>query len=137
MTGQEPGMRKRIPILIIDDDADFLQLVEYHLKLFGFQPFCAASGQEGLRIAQETLPEVILLDTTMPGMDGLEVLSELKFNETTAGIPVFMLTAKTMIGDIDQAFEVGADDYITKPVELRSLARIIQRKIQKLSDQKK
>ena len=130
-------MSKRIPLLIIDDDSDFLQLVEYNLKLFGFQIFCATNGEEGLRIARKVSPDVILLDTTMPGMDGLEVLSELKIQEKTASIPVFMLTAKTMIEDVDRAFEVGADDYITKPVELRSLGRIIQRKLQKISDRKR
>ena len=69
----------------------------------------------------------------MPEMDGLEVLSELKYNKKTEKIPVFMLTGKTMIGDVEQAFEIGADDYITKPVEMRKLGRLVKDKLSKLS----
>jgi CheY-like chemotaxis protein len=64
----------------------------------------------------------------MPGMDGLEVLSELKHNEQTEHIPVFMLTGRGMIGDLDQAFDIGADGYITKPSDLSELGRITKAK---------
>jgi CheY-like chemotaxis protein len=127
-------MSQRIPILVVDDDSDFLELVEFNLKLSGFEVTLATSGPEALEIAKEQpQPSVILLDTTMPEMSGLEVLSELKYTEETENIPVFMLTAKTMIGDIEQAFEIGADDYITKPVELKKLGRLIKDKLAKMS----
>ncbi len=121
-------------ILVVDDDEQFLELVEYNLRLDGFEVTEASSGLDALQFVrenQENPPEVILLDTTMPGMDGLEVLSELKHDETTENIPVFMLTAMTLMGDIERAFEIGADDYITKPVELRQLGKIIRRKLEK------
>ena len=126
-------MRKRTPILVIDDERDFLDLVEYNLRLAGFDVHLAASGPEGLREADamDPPPEVILLDTTMPDMDGLEVLSEFKHGERTHEIPVFMLTARTIMGDVERAFEVGADDYIPKPVELTRLGQIVRRKLEK------
>ncbi len=128
-------MSQRIPILVVDDDSEFLELVEFNLKLSGFDVTLATSGLEALEIAREQpQPSVILLDTTMPEMDGLEVLSELKYSKETENIPVFMLTGKTMIGDVEQAFEIGADDYITKPVEMKKLGRLIKDKLSKLSD---
>ena len=128
-------MGQRIPILVVDDDSDFLELVEFNLKLSGFDVTLATSGLEALEIAREQpQPSVILLDTTMPEMDGLEVLSELKYSKETENIPVFMLTGKTMIGDVEQAFEIGADDYITKPVEMKKLGRLVKDKLSKMSD---
>ena len=126
-------MSERIPILVIDDDADFLELVDYNLRLDGFDVSQAANGPQGLKLARKKRPAVILLDTTMPDMNGLEVLSELKYNVKTGQIPVFMLTAKTMMGDIEQAFDIGADDYIAKPVRLQELGKIIKRKLSKLA----
>jgi len=124
-------MSKRIPILVIDDDPEFQELVEYALRLAGFEVHQALNGKKGLKLAKKRQPVVILLDRTMPGMDGLEVLSELKHNENTEQIPVFMLTAKTMVGDVEQAFEIGADDYITKPVKMMELGKIIKKKLAK------
>ncbi len=123
----------RTPILIIDDEADFLKLVNYNLRLAGFKVYAATTGRKGLKIARKKQLEVILLDTTMPEMDGLEVLSELKYDQKTANIPVFMLTAKTLMGEIDRAFEIGADDYITKPVDLWRLGEIVKKKLNKLA----
>jgi DNA-binding response OmpR family regulator len=124
-------MLKKIKIVIIDDDADFLELVDYNLRITGFQVFRAESGKEGLELVYEEKPGVILLDTTMPEMDGLEVLNELKHDIRACSIPVFMLTGKTIIGDIERAFDLGADDYITKPVELKQLGKIIKKKLKK------
>ena len=127
-------MAKRIPILVVDDDSEFQELIEYNLRLAGFEVLQALNGPDGLEIARKEKPEVILLDTTMPEMDGLEVLSELKHDDSTEKIPVFMLTGKTMVGDIERAFEVGADDYITKPVKLMELGKIIKGKLKKLAE---
>jgi DNA-binding response OmpR family regulator len=125
-------MAERIPILVVDDDPDFLELVSYNLRLAGFSVSIADNGPTALELARHYSHAVILLDTTMPGMDGLEVLSELRHDPATESIPVFMLTAKTQLGDIDRAFEIGANDYITKPVELARLGAIVKAKLQKL-----
>ena len=124
----------RLPVLIIDDDADLQELLEYNLKIAGFKVLQAMNGPDGLEIARREIPKLILLDTTMPEMDGLEVLSELKHDKKTANILVFMLTGKTMMGDVEKAFEIGADDYITKPVELNKLGRTLREKLRKFAN---
>lgn len=126
-------MAQRIPILVVDDEPDFLELVEYNLKLAGFAVSLATNGQAAIELAQKIRPAVILLDRNMPGMDGMEVLSELRHNSVTERIPVIMLTAHSKLGEIDQAFETGADDHISKPVELGRLGAIVKAKLQKLA----
>jgi len=127
-------MSQRIPILVVDDDPVFCDLLELNLRLSGFEVTLATSGAEALEIVKEQPhPSVILLDVTMPGMTGLEVLSELKYTKETENIPVFMLTAKTMLGDVERAFEIGADDYITKPVEMKKLGKLVKDKLAKMS----
>ena len=118
--------------MAIDDDTEFLELVNHYLDVGGFEVFTASNGPEGLKIASKKGISVILLDTVMPGMDGLEVLSKLKKNKKTKNIPIFMLTAKSAIGDLDYAFEIGADDYITKPVAIRELADKVKFKLDKV-----
>ena len=125
-------MAKRIPILIIEDDKDFLGLMDRAMYLGGFKVFKALNGPKGLKIARRKKVSLILLDTVMPGMDGLQVLSELKYNDKTKDIPVIMLTGKSMLGDIEQAFKIGADDYITKPVVIHEIADKIKAKLEKL-----
>ena len=121
-------MSKWIPVLAIEDDELVRRALRRSLKLYGFQVHLAKDGPEGLKLAHETKPAFILLDWMMPEMDGLEVLSELKHSKKTEGVPVFMLTARGMIGDMDQAFEIGADDYITKPLDLMQLGRMVNAK---------
>ncbi len=121
----------KISVLVIDDDPEFQELVDMNLSLVGFSVTQALNGPEGLKLAKKK-PDVILLDWTMPDMSGLEVLEVLKDDKKMKEIPVFMMTAKTLVGEIDQAFDKGADDYITKPVELRQLSKIITQKLEKL-----
>lgn len=125
-------MAERITVLLIDDEPDFHVLVSECLDAEEFKVLKALGGPKGIKIAKKKQPDVILLDRTMSGMDGLQVLSDLKYNEKTEKIPVFMLTAKTLVDDIEHAFEVGADDYITKPVELNKLGDLIKYKLSKL-----
>ncbi|OHB58512.1 MAG: hypothetical protein A2173_07440 [Planctomycetes bacterium RBG_13_44_8b] len=129
-------MPARIPILLIDDETDLLEMLQYHLRLFGFDVHIASDGPTGLKLAQKEKVDLILLDWMMPGMNGLEVLSELKHNPKTENIPVFMFTAKGVIEDIDQAFEIGADDYIVKPIEGNELAKKIKAKLAKYEAKK-
>ncbi len=124
-------MADRIRLLLVDDEKDMLEMLKLHLRLYGFNVLTAADGPSGLKLAQKEKLDLILLDWMMPGMNGLEVLSELKHNKKTEKIPVFMFTAKGIIEDIDQAFEIGADDYIVKPVDGRELANIIKTKLAK------
>ena len=117
-------MSKWVSVLVIEDEELVRTALQRSLTLYGFKVHLASNGQAGVKLAQQNQPEFILLDWMMPEMDGLEVLSELKHNESTDHIPVFMLTGKGMIGDVDQAYEIGADGYITKPLDLKDLGRI-------------
>lgn len=123
-------------VLVIEDEADILRVLEYELKLDGFEVYSAADGPTGLKIARQKVPDVILLDWVMPKMDGLEVLSEIRSNEKTKNIFVFMLTAKSMMDDVSTALANGADDYIPKPFEGQELGNRIMRMLQVLRGQK-
>jgi DNA-binding response OmpR family regulator len=127
-------MSKWIPVLAVDDDELILEALKRSLKLYGFKTYLAKDGPTGLKLAHEKRPTFILLDWMMPDMDGLEVLSELKHDERTEHIPVFMLTDRGMIGDLDQAFEIGADDYITKPSDMMQLGKIVKNKWEKYTE---
>ncbi len=113
-------------ILIVDDDVDALQLLGIILDKQGFSVISATDGDEALQKAAQTQPDLILLDVTMPGKDGFEVTRQLKADENLAKIPIIMLTAK---GDLDDkliGFEVGVDDYLTKPIQPKELIAHIQ-----------
>lgn len=126
-------MEECISVLLIDDEPEFHTLVKACLRNEGFKVLKAMNGPKGIKIAKKKQPDVILLDTMMSEMDGLKVLSELKYNEKTENIPVFMVTGKTLVDDVERAFEIGADGYITKPVELGRLGELIKYKLAKLS----
>ena len=99
-------------ILIIDDDLDTAQLVKMILKSRDVATHHATNGQEGLKLAYELQPDLIILDIMMPGMDGFEVCSRMR---EFSDVPVLMLTAKTQGSDVQRGFAVGADNYVKKP----------------------
>jgi two-component system, OmpR family, alkaline phosphatase synthesis response regulator PhoP len=125
-------------ILVVDDEEDILELVRYNLGREGYQVLCAATGEDAIAKAKRKLPDVIVLDLMLPGIDGLEVCKLLRNDSKTEHIPVIMLTAKTEETDIVSGLEVGADDYITKPFSPRVLTArvrtILRRKTKKTSD---
>ena len=128
-------MSKWIPILVIEDDELIRIELKRTLKLYGFKVYLAKDGPTGLKLAQKKKPALILLDWMMPEMDGLEVLSELKHSKNTEHIPVFMLTDRGKIGDLDHAFEIEVDDYVMKPLDLTELGRTIKAKWEKYTNQ--
>ena len=112
-------------ILVVEDDDDILQLLKYNLAKEGYRITGAASGEEALRVLKTGLPDLVLLDLMLPGIDGLEVCRTLKGDARTSRIPIIMLTAKGEEADIVTGLELGADDYITKPFSPRvMLARV-------------
>jgi two-component system alkaline phosphatase synthesis response regulator PhoP len=112
-------------ILIVDDEEDILELLRFNLSREGFQVLCAASGEEALEKVKTEMPDLILLDLMLPGMDGLDVARDVKNQAPTKEIPIVMLTAKGEEADIVKGLEIGADDYITKPFSRKVLtARI-------------
>ncbi len=102
-------------ILIVDDEEDILELVKYNLVKAGYACTCVATGGEAVRRARAELPDLIVLDLMLPGLNGFEVCSLLKNDAKTSRIPIVMLTAKGTESDIVRGLELGADDYVTKP----------------------
>jgi DNA-binding response OmpR family regulator len=130
-------MSEQIRILVVEDEAHIRRVLEYNLKLDGFEVYLAEDGATGLKLARENRPDLILLDWLMPVMNGLQVLAELKTDSSTEHIPVFMLTAKGMLNDVTQAIELGADDYITKPFNTIQLGKTVREKLEKCAKVKK
>jgi len=104
-------------ILVVDDDKKVRDLIAFRLKLLGHAVVLAADGQEALAIAEADPPELVILDVTMPGLDGVTVCSRLKKSQTLRDIPVLMLTAKSDADDLNKAIAAGADDYVVKPYD--------------------
>jgi DNA-binding response OmpR family regulator len=104
-------------VLIADDDVDIVRFVALNLRLEGFEVVVANDGQDALDKARDVQPNLILLDTMMPRMDGYEVCSRLRDEQAGSPIPVIMLTAKSLEADRAMAFTAGADDWVTKPFD--------------------
>ncbi|HAD03774.1 MAG: DNA-binding response regulator [Desulfuromonadales bacterium GWC2_61_20] len=111
----------KIKILAIEDEEDILALVHYNLTRDGYEVLTATSGEDGLALARQNAPQLVLLDLMLPGMDGLEVCRQLKRTAATESIPVIMLTAKGEEADVVAGLELGADDYVSKPFSARVL----------------
>jgi two-component system phosphate regulon response regulator PhoB len=112
-------------ILAVDDESDILELLRYNLKKHGYKVIAAASAEEAQQVMKRERPDAIILDLMLPGMSGREFCVRLKSDIKTTQIPVMMLTAKGEEEDIVKGFELGADDYLTKPFSPRVLiARI-------------
>lgn len=110
-------------VLIIEDDAEIIHLLEIHLKDLGCEVISAMEGSLGLRRAIEEVPDLIILDIMLPEMDGIEVCQEIRANKVQS--PIMMLTAKSEEIDKVLGLEVGADDYLTKPFSVREfIARV-------------
>jgi two-component system, OmpR family, phosphate regulon response regulator PhoB len=132
-----PGLRTamaRPRILIVEDERGLTDVLTYNLQREGYDVIVAHDGQEGLRKAQMQLPDLILLDLMLPGMDGLEVCRELRAGERTRQIPIVMLTAKAEETDQVVGFTMGADDYVTKPFSVKVLLQRIKA-LQRRTDQ--
>jgi DNA-binding response OmpR family regulator len=111
-------------ILVADDDPDIRGLVAFRLQRAGYETIQASSGDEALRLVHESPPALCILDVMMPKVDGFEVLRELRGDPSTQGMPVLMLTASVQDKDVARGFEVGADDYLSKPF---SNAQLLER----------
>ncbi len=123
-------------ILIVDDDLDTLRLVGLMLQRQGYQISAATNGQQGLEKAFEEDPDLILLDVMMPDMDGYEVTRRLRQNPSTAETPILMFTAKSQLDDKVIGFEVGANDYLTKPTHPSELQARVKTLLARVGDKK-
>jgi two-component system phosphate regulon response regulator PhoB len=108
-------------ILVIEDEPDIRQVLDYNLRLAGHEVSAAGRGLDGLRLVREHSPELVILDLMLPDIPGVEVCRAIKDHPQTCALPVVMLTARGEEIDRVVGFELGADDYITKPFSVREL----------------
>ncbi|MFA5096670.1 MAG: response regulator transcription factor [Candidatus Omnitrophota bacterium] len=124
-------------ILIVEDEKDIVKMLEYNLKKEGYKTMVARDGEDAIDMANTQLPDLILLDLMLPGIDGLEACKELKSERKTAPIPVIMLTAKTQESDKVLGLGLGADDYVTKPFSPRELIARIKAVLRRMKEKDK
>lgn len=108
-------------ILIVDDEEHIRELIKFNLENNGYKTICAADGIEALKMAKKEMPQLILLDLMLPGMDGYDVCKEIRKDNSISNTPVIMITAKSEELDKILGLELGADDYLTKPFSIREL----------------
>ncbi|MBX7167670.1 MAG: response regulator transcription factor [Pirellulales bacterium] len=125
-------------ILVVDDEEDLLELVNFNLTKEGYRVTCLNTGEDATKRVRSEMPDLVILDLLLPRVDGLELCRMLKSDERTKNIPIVMLTAKGEEADVVTGLELGADDYITKPFSPRVLmARIkaVLRRSQRLENE--
>lgn len=108
-------------ILVVDDETDLLDLIEYNLKKEGFDVLKAENGEEGIAVAKENNPDLVLLDIMMPKMDGMQAVEEMRKDEQLKKIPIIFLTARSDEKTEVEGLNKGGDDYITKPISTTKL----------------
>ncbi len=121
---QQSLMPDKLPkrILVVEDNPDNRILITDVLSSLNYEVLVAIDGESGIALAQSERPDLILMDLSLPKMDGWTAASQLKQNEALAHIPVIALTAHAMVGDREKALKAGCDDYVSKPIDLRELA---------------
>jgi DNA-binding response OmpR family regulator len=114
-------------ILIVDDEKDIVETLAFMLKQKGFETITAYDGEEGLKLAKEENPDLIILDVMMPKINGYKICRLLKFDSKYKNIPIIMVTARGQAQDVAIGEETGADEYITKPFEFNDLFECIDK----------
>lgn len=113
-------MAKRI--LVVEDNPDNRILITDVLSSLDYEVIVAVDGEEGLEKAKSDVPDLILMDLSLPKMDGWTATTQIKATDTLSHIPIIALTAHAMVGDREKALKAGCDDYVSKPIDLRELA---------------
>lgn len=112
-------------ILVIDDHPPNLLLLECLLQLHGYRVECAADASEALNKISQRLPQMILMDLQLPGVDGFELTRRLKSDPVTAQVPIVAVTSFAMSGDRERALAAGCDGYVAKPIDTRTLPQLV------------
>jgi len=115
-----------LKVLLVEDNEESRDALSRHLRRKGYEPLIAVDGRVGVDLARAAAPDLILMDMSLPGLDGWEATRQLKAAPQTRGIPVIALTAHAMAGDREKALEAGCDDYDTKPVDFARLRAKIE-----------
>lgn len=114
-------------ILIVDDEQDIVESLKFVLESANFTCYCAYNGEDGLRLAKELVPDLIILDVMMPKMNGYKICRLLKYDAKYKNIPILMVTARSQEEDKLIGEETGANEYITKPFDLDEVVRIAEK----------
>ena len=130
-------MKKRdIKILLVDDDADIIEIVQYNLLQEGYQIFTASNGKEAIAAAKKELPHLIIMDVMMPVMDGMEACEQIRLLPELQNIIITFLSARNEDYSQLAGFEAGADDYIAKPIKPKILVSKVKGLLRRLKDQR-
>jgi len=121
------GGEARPRILIVDDDPVILRLLQINFRLEGYEVDSASRGDEALRRAGEAVPDVVVLDIMMPGVDGFDVLRQLKEDPASRDVPVILLSARAQDEDRRRGYALGVEEYVTKPFDPAHLVEIVRR----------
>lgn len=121
-------------IVVIEDEPDILEIISYNLKREGFDVACALDGVEGLTLVRDSMPNLVLLDLMLPGMDGLDICRCLKGDERTQSIPIIMVSAKGEESDLVLGLGIGADDYVPKPFSPKVLIARVRAVLRRAAD---
>jgi len=114
-------------ILIVEDNMDTYELMRFILERNGYITFLAMNGRDGMNAARKQKPDLILMDLSMPEMDGWEAARRIRQDPHTASIPMIAVTAHALPGDRQRALEAGCSDYVTKPINLAALVEVVNR----------
>lgn len=120
-------------ILIVEDDPDVAEMLNAYFRVQGYEVFTVNWGEDGVRAGQSVLPDLIILDIRLPDIDGYEVARRLRSDRRTQEIPIIFLTEKRERADRLQGFEVGADDYVTKPFDVQELRLRVRNALRRVS----
>ena len=113
-------------VLIVDDEQDIVESLQFVLESAGFECHCAYNGEEGLNLAREILPDLIILDVMMPKINGFKICRLLKYDNKYKNIPILMVTARSQNEDKLIGEETGVDEYITKPFDLDEIVEKVR-----------
>lgn len=114
-------------ILVVEDNMDTYELVNFFLEKNGFETFLAVNGRDGVDAALKQLPDLIMMDLAMPEMDGWTATKLIKKNRSTSNIPIIALTARATESERARALDAGCDDFLTKPIDLNELVDTVSR----------
>jgi CheY-like chemotaxis protein len=114
-------------VLIAEDNTKNMKLVRDVLEAKGYRTLEATTGERAVELANEHLPDLILMDVRLPGIDGVDALGRLRNNNRTASIPVLAVTAQAMQGDRERFLDAGFDDYISKPIDIVDFVSVVRR----------
>jgi CheY-like chemotaxis protein len=123
----KPKQRIKPLVLHTDDEEINRDVMQMLLNDYGVDGLAATNAREAIKLARKNIPDLIILDVNMPGMDGIEACRNLKADPATKIIPIVMLTALSLMKDVERAFAEGANDYLTKPVDTKALYSALTR----------